>query len=98
MSSIEVASKYRNSLPETSCKHELFDVTVTVPQAIASTMGRQKPSYREGITQRDALLTRTDRSSSGTAPVKITLPRPFMLDPARTIGSYCHPKMPESTS
>src|SRR5437762_14116406 len=44
ISSTELGSKYSRALPEISGRQELFETTVGTPHAIASTIGRQKPS------------------------------------------------------
>src|SRR5206468_7776730 len=58
ISSMERGSKYSKTPPEISGMQEPFEATVGTPHAIASTMGRQKPSYKEGMTHSDAFLTR----------------------------------------
>src|SRR5262249_21351192 len=50
ISSSEDGSKYLNTPPEISGKHEPLAAMVGTPQAMDSIMGRQNPSYNEGNT------------------------------------------------
>ena len=51
--------------PTTSGREEVFEAMTGVPQAIASSGGRPKPSYKEGKTKSSAALWRAGRPASG---------------------------------
>src|SRR5580765_6931898 len=52
MPSTDKGSKYARASPEISGRHEVFETIVGTPQAMASTIGNEKPSYNEGTTAR----------------------------------------------
>src|SRR5260370_25444869 len=60
----DVGSKYFSTPPDTSGKHEALATIAGTAQAMASTMGKQKPSYNDGITTRLAPLISIARSES----------------------------------
>src|SRR5215471_10089442 len=71
---------------------------VGVPHAMDSTIGRQKPSYSDGITARVAPFTSVARSESLSARVKTTLARePSQLAASARMSSYSQPSGPAST-
>src|SRR5262252_2083316 len=98
MPAIEPGSKYSRTPPETSGKHDRFETIVGTPQAMASTIGKQNPSYIDGMTTRLAPLISIARSDSSRAPVRRTRPgRPSPLWAADTMSSYSHPRGPAKT-
>src|SRR5258708_3320194 len=72
--STSVGSTRSAASPRTSGKQEAFEATTGVPDAIASSGGKPKPSYSEGYTQTSADAMTRGISSTGTRPSQSTPP------------------------
>src|SRR6185437_2257730 len=89
ISSMESGSKYSSALPEISGKQEFSETMAGTPHAIDSTMGRQKPSYSDGITTSAAPLSSNARSCLLSVPGKMTCPRVLCDSSASATTCWC---------